>query len=60
MTPTGGTALRQGMEHNIGLVIAKAVFGLIEERSRSFRTWCARRCSLGRAHRDGWGAGLTC
>jgi nitrite reductase/ring-hydroxylating ferredoxin subunit len=50
--------LRQGMEHNVGLVIAKAVFGLIGEGVDP-RTLVREAVIFGTRHRDGWGAGLT-
>ena len=50
--------LRQGMEHNIGLVIAKAVFGLIGEGVDP-RSLVRDAVLFGTRHRDGWGAGLT-
>lgn len=50
--------MRQGMEHNIGLVIAKAVFGLIGERVDP-RSLVRDAVVFGTRHRDGWGAGLT-
>jgi hypothetical protein len=50
--------LRQGMEHNIGLVIAKAVFGLIGEGIDP-RILVREAALFGTRHRDGWGAGLT-
>jgi nitrite reductase/ring-hydroxylating ferredoxin subunit len=50
--------LRQGMEHNIGLVIAKAVFGLIGEGIDP-RILVRAAALFGTRHRDGWGAGLT-
>ena len=50
--------LWQGMEHNIGLVIAKAVFGLIGEGVDP-RDLVREAVLFGTRHRDGWGAGLT-
>jgi nitrite reductase/ring-hydroxylating ferredoxin subunit len=50
--------LQQGMEHNIGLVIAKAVFGLIGEGVDP-RSLLRDAVLFGTRHRDGWGAGLT-
>ena len=50
--------LRQGMEHNIGLVIAKAVFGLIGEGVDP-RSLVRDAVIFATRHRDGWGAGLT-
>jgi nitrite reductase/ring-hydroxylating ferredoxin subunit len=50
--------LRQGMEHNIGLVIAKAVFGLIGEGIDP-RSLVRDAVIFATRHRDGWGAGLT-
>ena len=50
--------LRQGMEHNIGLVIAKAVFGLVGEGVDP-RSLVRDAVIFGTQHRDGWGAGLT-
>jgi nitrite reductase/ring-hydroxylating ferredoxin subunit len=50
--------LRQGMEHNIGLVIAKAVFGLIGDGFDPL-SLVREGVLFGARHRDGWGAGLT-
>jgi nitrite reductase/ring-hydroxylating ferredoxin subunit len=50
--------LREGMEHNIGLVIAKAVFGLIGDGVDP-RSLIREGVLFGARHRDGWGAGLT-
>ena len=50
--------LRQGMEHNIGLVIAKAVFGLIGEGVDP-RNLVRDAVIFATRRRDGWGAGLT-
>lgn len=50
--------LQQGMEHNIGLVIAKAVFGLIGEGIDP-RILVREAVLFGTRYRDGWGAGLT-
>ncbi len=46
------------MEHNIGLVIAKAVFGLIGEGVDP-RGLVREAVLFGARHREGWGAGLT-
>ena len=50
--------LCQGMEHNIGLVIAKAVFGLIGEGVDP-HDLLREAVLFGARHRDSWGAGLT-
>ncbi len=50
--------LRQGMEDNIGLVIAKAVFGLIGEGADA-RSLVRDAVLFAVGRRDSWGAGLT-
>jgi hypothetical protein len=46
------------MQHNIGLVIAKAVFGLIGEGVDP-KTLVRDAVIFATRHRDGWSAGLT-
>src|SRR5512144_2576796 len=46
------------MEHNIRLIIAKAVFGLIGQGVDP-RTLVRDAVIFATRHRDGWGAGLT-
>jgi nitrite reductase/ring-hydroxylating ferredoxin subunit len=50
--------LHHGMEQNIGLVIAKAVFGLLGEGTDP-QSLVREAVLFGTRHRDGWGAGLT-
>jgi nitrite reductase/ring-hydroxylating ferredoxin subunit len=50
--------LREGLEQNIGLVIAKAVLGLIGE-GVDHRTLVRDAVLFGARNRDGWGIGLT-
>jgi nitrite reductase/ring-hydroxylating ferredoxin subunit len=50
--------LREGLEQNIGLVIAKAVLGLIGE-GIDYRSLVRDAVLFGARNRDGWGIGLT-
>lgn len=50
--------LREGLQHDIGLVLAKAVLGLIGERV-DHRAPVHEAVLFGARHRDGWGVGLT-
>jgi nitrite reductase/ring-hydroxylating ferredoxin subunit len=50
--------LREGLEHNIGLVLAKAVLGLIGE-GVDHRALVRDAGLFGARNRDGWGIGLT-
>ena len=50
--------LREGLEQNIGLVIAKAVLGLIGE-GVDHRALVRDAVLFGARNRDGWGIGLT-
>jgi nitrite reductase/ring-hydroxylating ferredoxin subunit len=50
--------LREGLEQNIGLVLAKAVLGLIGE-GVDYRTLVRDGVLFGARNRDGWGIGLT-
>jgi nitrite reductase/ring-hydroxylating ferredoxin subunit len=50
--------LREGLEQNIGLVIAKAVLGLIGEEV-DYRALARDAVLFGARNRDGWGTGLT-
>jgi nitrite reductase/ring-hydroxylating ferredoxin subunit len=50
--------LREGLEQNIGLVLAKAVLGLIGE-GVDHRTLVRDAVLFGARNRDGWGIGLT-
>ena len=50
--------LREGLQHDIGLVLAKAVLGLSRERT-DYRTLVRDAVVFGVRHRDGWGVGLT-
>jgi nitrite reductase/ring-hydroxylating ferredoxin subunit len=50
--------LREGLEQNIGLVLAKAVLGLIGE-GVDFRALVRDAVLFGARNRDGWGIGLT-
>ena len=50
--------LREGLEQNIGLVIAKAVLGLIGE-GVDYRALVRDAVLFGARNRDGWGIGLT-
>ena len=50
--------LREGLEHDIGLVIAKAILGLIKEGADP-RTLVRETVLFGARNRDDWGTGLT-
>lgn len=50
--------LREGLQHDIGLVLAKAVLGLGRERV-GYRSLIRDAVLVGVPHRDGWGVGLT-
>ena len=50
--------LREGLEQNIGLVLAKAVLGLIGE-GVDYRILVRDAALFGAGNRDGWGIGLT-
>jgi nitrite reductase/ring-hydroxylating ferredoxin subunit len=50
--------LREGLEQNIGLVLAKSVLGLIGE-GLDYRTLIREAVLFGARNRDGWGIGLT-
>jgi hypothetical protein len=50
--------LREGLEQNIGLVIAKAVLGLIG-KGMDYRALIRGAVLFGAHNRDGWGIGLT-
>ena len=50
--------LREGLQHDIGLVLAKAVLGLSRERT-DYRALVRDAVGFGVRHRDGWGVGLT-
>jgi hypothetical protein len=50
--------LREGLEQNIGLVIAKAVLGLLGE-GVDYRILLRDAVLFGARNRDGWGIGLT-
>jgi nitrite reductase/ring-hydroxylating ferredoxin subunit len=50
--------LREGLEQNIGLVLAKAVLGLIGEGVH-YRALVRDAVLFGARNRDGWGVGLT-
>ena len=50
--------LREGLQHNIGLVLAKAVLGLGGGRA-DHRTLVRDGVLFGVRNRDGWGVGLT-
>jgi nitrite reductase/ring-hydroxylating ferredoxin subunit len=50
--------LREGLEQNIGLVLAKAVLGLIGE-GIDYRALVRDAVLFGARNRDGWGIGLT-
>jgi nitrite reductase/ring-hydroxylating ferredoxin subunit len=50
--------LREGLEQNIGLVLAKGVLGLIGE-GVDYRTLVRDAVLFGARNRDGWGIGLT-
>src|SRR6266566_2440911 len=57
-TPTWRNRLREGLEQNIGLVIAKAVLGLVGE-GVDYRALTRDAVLFGARNRDGWGIGLT-
>jgi nitrite reductase/ring-hydroxylating ferredoxin subunit len=50
--------LREGLQHDIGLVLAKAVLGLCGEDA-DYRSLVRDAVIFGVRHRDGWGVGLT-
>jgi nitrite reductase/ring-hydroxylating ferredoxin subunit len=50
--------LREGLEQNIDLVLAKAVLGLIGEGA-DYRALVRHALLFGAQNRDGWGIGLT-
>src|SRR5438445_9431823 len=50
--------LREGLQHNIGLVLAKAVLGLRGDRA-DYRGLVRDAVLFGVRHRDGWGVGQT-
>jgi nitrite reductase/ring-hydroxylating ferredoxin subunit len=50
--------LREGLQHDIGLVLAKAVLGLCCEGA-DHRSLVRDAVIFGARHRDGWGVGLT-
>jgi hypothetical protein len=50
--------LREGLEQNIGLVLAKAVLGLIGE-GVDYRVLVRDAVLFGARNRDGWGIGPT-
>jgi nitrite reductase/ring-hydroxylating ferredoxin subunit len=50
--------LREGLEQNIGLVLAKAVLGLTKE-GVDYRALVRDAVLFGARNRDGWGIGLT-
>jgi nitrite reductase/ring-hydroxylating ferredoxin subunit len=50
--------LREGLEQNIGLVLAKAVLGLLGE-GVDYRALVRDAVLFGARNRDGWGIGLT-
>jgi len=50
--------LREGLEQNVGLVLAKSVLGLIGE-GKDYRTLVRDALLFGARNRDGWGIGLT-
>jgi nitrite reductase/ring-hydroxylating ferredoxin subunit len=50
--------LREGLQHDIGLVIAKAVLGLWSQGA-DYRSLVRDAVLFGAHHRDGWGTGLT-
>lgn len=50
--------LREGLEQNIGLVLAKAVLGLLAE-GVDYRALVRDAVLFGARNRDGWGIGLT-
>jgi nitrite reductase/ring-hydroxylating ferredoxin subunit len=50
--------LREGLQHNIGLVLAKAVLGLRGDQA-DYRALVRDAVLFGVRHRDGWGVGQT-
>ena len=50
--------LREGLEHDLGLVIAKAILGRIKEGADP-RTLVRETVLFGARNRDDWGTGLT-
>ncbi len=50
--------LREGMAHNLGLVIGKSVLGL-QAAGVGYREMVREAALFGAGHRDGWGTGLT-
>jgi len=50
--------LREGLQHDIGLVLAKAVLGLCGGGA-DYRSLVRDAVIFGARHRDGWGVGLT-
>ncbi len=50
--------LHEGMAHNLGLVTAKAVLGLLAAGAE-YRTLVRDAAMFGARHRDGWGSGMT-
>ena len=50
--------LREGLQHDIGLVLAKAVLGLGGDQA-GYRALVRDAVLFGIRHRDGWGIGLT-
>jgi nitrite reductase/ring-hydroxylating ferredoxin subunit len=50
--------LREGLQHNIGLVLAKAVLGLRGGQA-DYRALVRDAVLFGARHRDGWGIGQT-
>src|SRR6516165_8162041 len=53
-----GNRLREGLQHDIGLVLAKAVLGLGAGRT-DHRALVRQGVLFGVHNRDGWGVGLT-
>ena len=53
-----GNRLREGLQHDIGLVLAKAVLGLGAGRT-DHRALVRQGVLFGVRNRDGWGVGLT-
>jgi nitrite reductase/ring-hydroxylating ferredoxin subunit len=50
--------LHEGLQHDIGLVLAKAVLGLAGDQA-GYRALIRDAVLFGVRHRDGWGIGLT-
>jgi hypothetical protein len=46
------------LQHDIGLVLAKAALGLVGDQAR-YRALIRDAALFGVRHRDGWGIGLT-